>query len=199
MRPAERPTGEQAGTLRAPSTTTAATRLPRIALVKHMGHLVVAVAISVVSAASSRTSRTTSSATGRWVSEPPAADRGEPAGAYRLCPKRPYPLTQPDERRGAPGRGLERKPRPFVGRRVGAHRSDFLRRSLRHEGATGLGSRQLRCALGSHEYSFGGIMLGNRLDRCLDCGKVRLRPTARPGSVHRLPTGRRQERTRSLM
>lgn len=47
---------------------------------------------------------------------------------------------------------------------------------------------RLRCALGDHAYSFMGIVLGNRLDRCLDCGKVRLSPTAKPGSVHRLPT-----------
>ena len=53
-----------------------------------------------------------------------------------------------------------------------------------------MGSRRVRCALGSHEFSFGGIMLGSRLDRCLDCGKLRLRPTGRPGAVHRLPTGR---------
>jgi hypothetical protein len=46
---------------------------------------------------------------------------------------------------------------------------------------------RLRCALGSHEYSFGGIMFGNRLDRCLCCGKVRLSPTATFGSGNRFP------------
>ena len=40
---------------------------------------------------------------------------------------------------------------------------------------------RLCCALGSHDYSFGGITLGNRVDRCLCCGKVRLSPAAMLG------------------
>jgi hypothetical protein len=44
---------------------------------------------------------------------------------------------------------------------------------------------RLRCALGSHEYSFGGITLGNRVDRCLCCGKVRLSSTVTLGGLGR--------------
>lgn len=44
-------------------------------------------------------------------------------------------------------------------------------------GKPGLDLWRLRCALGSHEYSFGGITRGNRVDRCLCCGKVHLSPT----------------------
>jgi hypothetical protein len=50
--------------------------------------------------------------------------------------------------------------------------------------------RRLRCALGGHEYRYEGIMLGNTIERCERCGKVRSRPTSDLASVHRLPTRR---------
>ncbi len=55
-------------------------------------------------------------------------------------------------------------------------------------GEASLNLWRLRCALGSHDYSFQGVMFGNRLDRCLCCGKVRVAPTVSLASVDRLPT-----------
>jgi hypothetical protein len=44
----------------------------------------------------------------------------------------------------------------------------------------------LRCVVGGHEYRYEGVMLGNRIERCQRCNKVRLTPTAKLGTVHPL-------------
>lgn len=85
-----------------------------------------------------------------------------------------------------------RKVNPFVGRRVISSAARIEVEPC-ERGAV-LDLWRLRCALGDHEYSFGGITLGNRLDRCLCCGKVRLCPAATIATVHRLSTIRRRQR-----
>lgn len=55
--------------------------------------------------------------------------------------------------------------------------------------------RRLRCELGGHEYRFQGIILGNRVEGCLRCGKARLCPTTSIASVYRLPTPEQRART----
>ena len=44
--------------------------------------------------------------------------------------------------------------------------------------ATGLDLRHLLCSLGRHRYRYEGVMLGNRLERCSRCGKVRVKVIA---------------------
>ena len=64
------------------------------------------------------------------------------------------------------------------GARLGVrHRQDHLRVHL----------RRLRCAVGHHQYRYEGVMLGNRIERCRRCNKVRLAPAAKLGTVHALP------------
>jgi hypothetical protein len=57
-----------------------------------------------------------------------------------------------------------------------------------------LGLRRLRCVLGGHEYRYEGITLGNTVERCMRCGKVRSGPTSDLASVHRLPTRRERRK-----
>jgi hypothetical protein len=47
--------------------------------------------------------------------------------------------------------------------------------------------RPLRCAFSAHEYHYEGVLLGNCIERCRRCDRVRLSPTAMPGTVHVLP------------
>jgi hypothetical protein len=50
--------------------------------------------------------------------------------------------------------------------------------------------RHVICALRGHRYAYGGIVLGNRLDRCGRCGRVKLSPAGKSGTLVRL-RGRR--------
>jgi hypothetical protein len=51
--------------------------------------------------------------------------------------------------------------------------------------------RPVICALRGHKYAYGGIVLGNRLDRCSRCGKVKLSSVGKPGTLVRLRGPRR--------
>jgi len=60
---------------------------------------------------------------------------------------------------------------------LGGGRSIFRARfSMRT--STPLNLRRLPCALGMHRYLYGGVLLGQRLERCRHCNKVRT--TRRP-------------------
>jgi hypothetical protein len=50
--------------------------------------------------------------------------------------------------------------------------------------------RHVICTLRGHRYAYGGIVLGNRLDRCSRCGRVKLSSAGKPGTLVRL-RGRR--------
>jgi hypothetical protein len=69
--------------------------------------------------------------------------------------------------------------------------------SLQHEGTTDLDLRHLRCVPRGHVYRYEGVMLGNRRERCLRCGKLRLSPTPRPANVdHSYTAGNAKGRLR---